>query len=280
MRVSSDNRGWSSISASTQRELPFEASFEALDDQLIVLHLSPSVTVHRRIPKGEDSRVIPYGGMVMMPGGMDFGVRVGGAVRTLHLYLRRALISEVAADILVGDPADLEILPRFGDNDPLIEHLMFGVRDALCDDDPAATPYADYLGRAIAARLIRQHSSVSVTRHRHCLPEAMADNRLNRALEFIEASLAQPVDLPAMADAAGLSASHFARQFRATMGKAPHQYLVQRRVEHAKRRLEASNKGVAQIAFECGFANQEHLSRMFRRVYGVTPAAYRKARRE
>jgi len=279
MRVSSDDRGWSSIYASTQRELPFEAAFTARDDQLVVLNWGAPVTLYRRVPKGEDSGRIPSGGLVMIPGGMDFGLRVGGIVHTLHLYLRRALITEVAADIVVGDPSDLDIVPRFGDTDPLIEHLMLAVRAALRDDDPAATAYVDYLGRAIAACLLRQHSSVSVSRQHYHSGEVMADNRLNRALEFIEASLAQPVDLPAMADAAGLSASHFARQFRATMGTAPHQYLVQRRVERARRRLEGSDESVAEIAFECGFANQEHLTRMFKRVYGITPGAYRKDRR-
>lgn len=280
MRMSSDDRGWSSIYASMQRELSFEASFKARDDQLIVLNWGAPVMLHRRMPKGEDSVLVPSGGLVMQPGGMEFGIRVGGIVHTIHLYLRRALIREVADDIAIGDPFNVEILPRSGDSDPLIERLMFGVIDALRDDDSAARPYADYLGRAIAARLIRQHSSLSVTRQRRPITEEMTDNRLNRALELIEASLAQSVDLPAMADAAGLSASHFARQFRTTMGVSPHQYLVQRRVESAKRHLEATSATIARIAFECGFANQEHLTRVFKRLCGVAPAAYRKDRCE
>jgi AraC family transcriptional regulator len=155
---------------------------------------------------------------------------------------------------------------------------MLAVSDTLHDDDPAATPYVDYLGRAIAAHLIRQHSSVSAAQHHRPSTKAMADIRLNRVLEFIEAGLGRSVDLPAMAEAAGLSCSHFARQFRAAMGKAPHQYLVQRRVGHAKRRLEATTMSLADIAFECGFANQEHLTRMFKRLLGVTPGAYRRDR--
>jgi AraC family transcriptional regulator len=165
----------------------------------------------------------------------------------------------VADDIVVGDPVNLEIIPRFCADDPLIEQLFLGVRDALCDDDSGAVPYVDYLGRAIAARLIRHHSSVSVMRPRRRITEPMANHRLSRALEFIEASLAKSVGLPAMADAAGLSTSHFVRQFRTSMGTAPHQYLVQRRVELAKRRLEATDASIAEVAFGCGFANQEHL---------------------
>jgi AraC family transcriptional regulator len=64
------------------------------------------------------------------------------------------------------------------------------------------------------------------------------------------------------------------------MGQAPHQYLMQRRVEQAKRRLGETNTGIAEIAIACGFANQEHLSRLFKRACGTTPAAYRKARRD
>ena len=139
-----------------------------------MLNWGAPVTLYRRIPKGEDSGVIPSGGLVLMPGGLDFDIRIGSTVHTLHLYLRRALIGEVADDIVVGDPVNLEIIPRFCADDPLIEQLFLGVRDALCDDDSGAVPYVDYLGRAIAARLIRHHSSVSVMRPRRRITEPMA----------------------------------------------------------------------------------------------------------
>jgi AraC family transcriptional regulator len=280
IRASSDNRGWSSLYASLQRELPFEGTFGAVEDQLVVLHLDGPVMVHRRVAKGEDSRLIPAGGMFMMPGGMDFGARVSGAVRTLHLYLRRALLQEVAADILDCDHAHIEILPRFGERDPLIERLILGIGDVLRDDDPTATMYVDYLARAVAARLVQQHSSASSSTHRGDCPTTMAKGRLGKAIDFMEANLDQSIGLLAISDAAGLSPSHFARQFRASVGQAPHQHLMQRRVEQAKRRLGETNAGIAEIAITCGFANQEHLSRLFKRACGTTPAAYRKARRD
>jgi AraC family transcriptional regulator len=90
--------------ASLQTETPFEAYFAGVDDHLVVLHLGGPVSVHRRVQNGEASRVIPPGGLFMMPGGMDFGVRVAGTLQTLHLYLRRAVIEEVAGSILVGGP--------------------------------------------------------------------------------------------------------------------------------------------------------------------------------
>jgi hypothetical protein len=146
-----------------------------------VLHLDGPVTVHRRIRNGEDSRVIPPGGMFMVPGNMDLGVRLAGTLRTLHLHVRRALLEEVADCLLTGDPSHIETLPRFGDSDPLLEHLLLGLRDALRDENPSATPYVDHLGRAIAARLLRHHSSAAPARQRNGLPARMASLQLNIA---------------------------------------------------------------------------------------------------
>jgi AraC family transcriptional regulator len=278
--ASSDDREWSSLYASEQLEIPFEQSFNAVDDQLIVLHLDGPITVHRRVQKGESSRLIPPGGMFMMPGGMDFSVRVDGTLQSLHLYLRRAVLKEVAGDLLAGDPAHVEILPRFGEIDPLIERLMLGVRDVLHDDDPSATVYVDYLARAIIARLIRRHSSACSVRH-HLDPWSKRSScQISKAIDFMEASLEHSIDLPTIAEATGLSPSHFARQFRATVGKAPHQYLMQMRIDRTKRLLSETDRSIAEVAFACGFANQEHLTRLFKRSCGVTPAGFRKVHRD
>jgi AraC family transcriptional regulator len=280
VQSSSDGRGWSSLYASVQREFPFEGSFDAVEHPAIVLHLDGPVMLHCRIPKGESSRLIPAGAMVIIPGGMDVRVRLGGAARSLHLYLRRSLVEEVAADMIDRDPRHVEILPRFGEQDPLIQAFMRGVINALRDQDETAKPYTDYLARAVAASLIRQHSTAPVSVNRAAIAAPIAKANLTDAIDFIEANLDRSVGLPAIAKAAGLSVSHLARQFRAAVGQAPHQYLLQRRVENAKQRLRRTDASIAQIAFDCGFASQEHLTRIFKRVCGATPAAYRKALRD
>ncbi len=275
IHVSSNGWGWSSLYTSLQRELPFEDTFKAVDDQMIVLHLDGPITVHRRVQNGESSRLIPPGGLFMIPGGMDFGVRLGGALLTLHLYLRRAVIEEVSQSIQPGDPTKVELLPRIGDSDPLIERLMLGIRDAL-HDGPTAGPYVDYLGRAIAARLIRGHASSSPIDR---APATMSHKQLARGMDFMQANLEDSIDLPAIAAVVGLSPSHFARQFRTATGVPPHQYLIRLRIERAKRLLSETGIPVVAIAFACGFANQEHMTRLFRRGCDITPAAYRRNRR-
>src|SRR6516165_4847985 len=109
--LSSDSRGWSSLYASVQRESPFEGAFDAVADHAVVLHLDGPVMVHCRNSRGEHSRLYQAGSFVMIPGGTDVRVRLGGTARSLHLYLRRALIEELASEMINRDPKHIELLP-------------------------------------------------------------------------------------------------------------------------------------------------------------------------
>jgi AraC family transcriptional regulator len=270
----SDGRGWSSLYASTQREAPYAAEYPAVQDHLIVLHLDGPVGVRRFIGGDESRRVVPPGGLFILPGGTEFGVQLEGELDSLHVYLRRQLVQEVAAELGV-DKAGLTLIPRLGERDLLIERLALGVREALTDEDAAAGVYVDYLSRALAARLLREHSNVAPERN------GQAKGGLTAAQvavvgDFMEAHLERPVALSEMASACGLSPTHFARRFKAALGVPPHQHLMQLRVERAKRLLQGTLP-IVEVALACGFAHQEHLTRVFRRMTGMTPASFRRA---
>jgi AraC family transcriptional regulator len=99
-----------------------------------------------------------------------------------------------------------------------------------------------------------------------------------RVLEHIETNLATPLrnrDLAALVD---FSEFHFNVAFRNSLGTSPHEFLIRRRIEHAQQLMLSTGKPLCDIASECGFADQAHLSRLFRKVIGETPAAWRKCR--
>jgi len=276
--AASDRLGWKSLYASMQREAPYGAAYAGVPDHLVILHLDGPVTAGRVLGKSWASRVIPPGGLFMLPGGIDFGVRLGGDLSTLHLYVRQAIVEEVAADLSSSDTGAIALVPRLGARDPLIERLALEVRDALTDPDPNAPIYIDYLSRAVAARLVRAHSTRSAPR-----PEAKAGTltriQLDRAIDYMEENLDRSMALLDVAHAVGLSATHFARRFKRSTGRAPHQFLMRCRVERARRLLAETDNAIAQIALACGFAHQEHLTRVFRRLNGDTPARFRRGAR-
>nr|HEX4315886.1 AraC family transcriptional regulator [Kofleriaceae bacterium] len=103
-------------------------------------------------------------------------------------------------------------------------------------------------------------------------------HRLVRARELMHASPADPHPVDALARAAGLSRAHFAREFAGTFGVAPHQYLVQLRLDAAKRAL-ASGDRVTDVCLDLGFASLGTFSTAFHRRTGLTPRAWQKRAR-
>jgi AraC-like DNA-binding protein len=96
---------------------------------------------------------------------------------------------------------------------------------------------------------------------------------IERAKDYMSAHYAENITLDELSTQAGLSPYHLARVFRRATGLAPHQYLIQLRVERARTLLE-SGLTIADAAGMTGFTDQSHLSRHFKRVLGVTPGQY------
>jgi AraC-like DNA-binding protein len=99
------------------------------------------------------------------------------------------------------------------------------------------------------------------------------------AKEKLTADLAEEPSIADVARACGLTESRFIRAFRASTGAPPHRWLRGFRVERAKELLIGSASSLAQIAYDCGFADQSHFTRVFYDATGITPGAWRRARR-
>jgi AraC-like DNA-binding protein len=76
-----------------------------------------------------------------------------------------------------------------------------------------------------------------------------------------------------------LSVSHFAHAFRRTFGRPPHRWLMERRIDAVKNLLLTSRSTLAEVASQCGFADQSALSRTFKRVLGESPGEWRRSRK-
>ena len=107
--------------------------------------------------------------------------------------------------------------------------------------------------------------------HKH-FPNAVL---LSRAVAYMEEHLAEPLDRDSVARAAGLSGSHFSHLIRDKTGRTFTDLMAQYRVDRAKTLLRRTDKSIIQIALECGFDEQSYFARVFKRLTGTTPRAYR-----
>jgi AraC family transcriptional regulator len=262
IHASSGGYGWSSIYASIQRENPFEGRFEAIADDLIVLHRSGPVQTTFASGGHVTSRCIPKGSIFFLPAGHACKVELHGALDTLHIYLRANLVSVH------------NVTPLLVERDVVIQHLAHAVEQALCENVSNSDLFIDPIARALANRI----SAISRSSEPWRVQTAgLPDYELRRLQDFIEANLEREITLAAMAGACGIGTKSFVRAFAAATGKSPYQYVIAARVERAKRLIEQDQEGLAEIALRCGFSHQEHLTRAFRRLTGQTPGRYRRS---
>jgi AraC-like DNA-binding protein len=180
---------------------------------------------------------------------------------------------------LYPEAADLE---RFQEGADLCPRGALAFRDTLVDDPvlhawlwslgygEAPDPLAQETRFVLAMReLLRRHGTCDVRR----TGPARARRELRLARDYLHAHLEARVTLEDLARAAGLSPYHLARLFRTAYGLPPHQYLEGLRVRRAADLIRAGLP-LAEAALASGFASQSHLNRSFKRILGVTPAAY------
>ncbi|MGL5062555.1 MAG: helix-turn-helix domain-containing protein, partial [Microcoleus sp.] len=129
--------------------------------------------------------------------------------------------------------------------------------------------FVEQLKKTLVAHLLRSYcvQNVKIATYSDGLPR----HKLERVLEYIEAHLDRNLELEELARQIGMSQFYFSRLFKQSLNITPHQYVIQQRVERAKQLLRKGELNLAEIALECGFANQGHLNRHFKRLTGATP---------
>lgn len=102
-----------------------------------------------------------------------------------------------------------------------------------------------------------------------------ADTIIDRALAYMDKHFAEPLPVDQIAAQVGLSTSHFNKHFRQQTGYSPHEYIILRRIDHAKELLLSTEQTVSQIAYESGYNSEENFIRSFKKKTGVSPATFR-----
>ncbi len=170
--------------------------------------------------------------------------------------------------------AELEYRPGAGVSDPTILSLGQSLLAALAMPACASPLFVDHVTLAVGTHVAQCYGRM--TPARQLIRGGLAPWQLRRARELLSANLTGELALRDIAQECGLSASHFARAFRVSAGMAPHQWLLRRRVDHAKNLLPDARLSLSDIALASGFADQSHFTRVFSRVAGCSPGSWRR----
>jgi AraC family transcriptional regulator len=275
----SDRRQWVDLEALRYRYQPPNEAFQPpLTHHSLVLFLHTPKELELQCDG--INRVIPPppGSILMIPAGSAARWRWSSHSDSLHVFLKAELVARVAAEELDLDPARVPLPPLDGLHLPQLRAAMLAVNDELTIGAAGGRLAAESLANLLAVHLIRNASAPRPPSRR--TNGALPSRKLRAVLEHIEEHLDAALTLQQMAAAAYLSPCHFARRFKASTGMPPHQYVLARRVERAKRLLQIEGDfSLAEVAASAGFCDQSQFSHHFKRLVGVTPGQFRRSAR-
>ncbi|PSN19658.1 AraC family transcriptional regulator [filamentous cyanobacterium CCP5] len=192
----------------------------------------------------------------------------------LKIQLPETFLKRVAEESLGKDGDRLTLVPTFQSRNQQLEAIANLVLVEAQHRQPGGALYLDSLANALAVQLLRHHGTTAAQLQRY--QGGLPTYQLNQILDYIDATLAEDIKLADLAELLGMSPFHFGRMFKQSTGISPHQYVIQQRIEQAKRLLKNSDQAIIDIALECGFNSHSHLSKQFRQVTGVTPREFRR----
>jgi AraC family transcriptional regulator len=242
---------------------PYDLQVPALAVPRLSITLTPA-PVHGAL-EGDRARAwrTPRHALFLTPAGAAAHWRKPAPSRHINLYFHEELLHDDA-----GDGRRFAATPLFNVQLPGLGPLVDTLARELASPAHWAAEAADSLGRLILVHAARRHRSPKA--------EALPPAALARVREFVQAHLSQRVRVAELAQLVGLSPSHFAHAYTRVTGRSPHQAVLEARVARAQQMLRNGSAPLAEVALACGFASQQHLSRVLRQRTGLTPSALRR----
>jgi AraC-like DNA-binding protein len=264
------SRSWGLVSVGVFRRVPGEVVW--LSDYY---RISCVLTDICGTKQSDDGRVEEYR---LRPGDIAFRPRdrklwsdlSGG--RFIQILQSRETYDNLLPELVRGGTVHFE--PQDAFSDPLISQIGLTLANEI-DGGFVDGILADALNTALAVQVTRRFFDRSALMLEPS--SGLSRERLKRVQDYIEAYLDDRLTLTDLAGVACLSPYHFSRSFKQAVGVGPQRYVMQRRLERAKALMRRTNQPLAEIAQRAGFADQSHLTSIFRRETGVTPGRYRAA---
>jgi AraC family transcriptional regulator len=242
-----------------------------LQHSLVITDPKSCFTAERRLDGKFKHYAHGNGRVDVIPASLDHWTNWDQEVEFSVIAICPTLLNQTTQELM---QREIELIPQFSIDDPVIQQLALALRTEIQTGCMSGRLYGESLGTALAARLVQNYavSKPSLEFKANSLPQS----QLEQVIDYMKANLTQDLSILDLAALTNMSESHFSRSFKQSVGIAPYQYLIQQRVERAKQLLKQQVISISDIALDCGFANQTHLTKVFRQITGMTPKAYQK----
>jgi AraC family transcriptional regulator len=270
----SDNLGWKHVSLRSYHYLGQDVIVPAMRDFMIVGYRLGATPMQRRFGGQWSHATCAPGAVSLLTRAEQSHWFWRETIDVTHVYFSQELVLEVASEVMERAITEVTLADILWLEDPAITMALEAIAAEAQVQGLGGALYVETLGRGMIIHLLRKFASIKAGRD---LPGGPLSQQQKRRIdEFIDSHLDESIDLKSLADLANLAPCNFARQFKRITGKAPHAYVIEKRLERAHRLLVFTSVPIKEISASCGFADQAHLTRLFVRSRNRPPAAFRK----
>jgi AraC family transcriptional regulator len=195
-------------------------------------------------------------------------VERGVLANVLFLALEPVFVSRVAEGLEL-DSDRIKLVEQRRSTDPTLHHIALALRAGVQTGAARDRMYGEALSTALAVHLLREYGAAVLGPKRQY--GGLPREKLVRAVEYIQDQLDTDLTVSGIAQAVGISPDHFTRLFKESTGQSPYRYVVEARVRKAKELLTTGKFTISEAAYHVGFVDQSHLTRHFKRIFGLPP---------
>jgi AraC-like DNA-binding protein len=202
---------------------------------------------------------------------------------TFHTFIPMSAFDEFSEDSRTSKIERLTCSNTTETRDEAMLGLARSLLPLLENPNEVNALFADHIFAALVAHLALTYGGTGSGdgRLRRDQPHrTLTPLQQRRVTDFLRCDLKANPNLADLASLCGLSRSHFAAAFKQTLGVPSHRWLMMQRLNRAKELLYETKTPISQIAAECGFADQAHLTRVFKNAFGIGPAGWRRDRQD
>lgn len=269
--LSSVKSGWQGITVELHQISSLELPEHYIDGHRLAVNIGQPVQYEWKEGNRWRRTILNPGDFCLQTHGDVNFPRWWGNFEFLAIALDPAFICQAFQD--TGASKNISFLSRRGEADVTISDFTHRFRTELAAGSYCGALYGESLATAFVLHLIEHHSDRPQKLRK---PSGkLSSQQLKQIIEYVHEHLSDELSLVELAKQINLSPFHFARLFKNSLGLSPHQYLLQNRVERAKKLIAIAGKPeLVDIGLQVGFYDQAHFTKAFKRIVGIPPKRF------